>query len=151
MLLYLDVKEKLRDLAELGPEDCNDEEISTLYRRVEELSGSIQAQEVESFKLTFVELSACGADVDRVRRMKAAAFCELSSKVAAMKLQLGAILDGVEVDVSEIGELSNASGLVLHQLRSQAQAGGGMVEMSAKIGLELSSLRAIASFMLAKA
>ena len=89
--------------------------------------------------------------MERVRRMKAAAFCELASKVAAMKLQLGAILDGVDVDVAEIGELSNASGLVLHQLRSQAEAGGGIVETSAKIGLELSSLRAIASFMLTQA
>ncbi|GMH93225.1 hypothetical protein TrST_g7314 [Triparma strigata] len=144
VLLYLDIKEKLREMVDGGGEEISDEEISAVLRSVDELSGSIQALEVDSYKLTFVELAGCGVDSERLMRMKAATFAEVSSKVAALKLQLGAIRDGVALDIADIGELTNASSLVLHQLRGSSDA----VDIAGKIGLELSSLRAIASYML---
>ena len=134
-------------MVETGSEESDEEEVSAVLRSVDELSGSIQALEVDSYNLTFVELANCGVHSERLMRMKAATFAEVSSKVAALKLQLKAILDGVAINITDIGELTNASSLVLHQLRGNSDESDA-VDIAGEIGLELSSLRAIASFML---
>ena len=149
VLAFLDLKEGLKALVE----NCVMEEGRVGRDEVEELlacsesCAMLKDLEPSEYELSSTELAREGGDKERYRAFKAAVFAELTSKVACLRLQLKAVVRGENIDVDKIGDIGDVGGLVLKQLEEEE---GGMVDTTGKMGVELSALRVIASYLVAK-
>jgi nuclear pore complex protein Nup98-Nup96 len=149
VLAFLDLKEGLKTLVEnyvMGEGRVGREEVEELLVCSESCS-MLKDLEPSGYELSFVELAREGGDKERYKAFKAAVFAELASKVACLRLQLKSVVRGENIDVDKIGDIGDVGGLVLKQLEEEE---GGMVDTTGKMGLELSALRVIASYLVAK-
>ena len=150
VLDYLELPQKMHDLR--GSVDLK--AAKALSKSAEILSRKFQDMEPRKLKSTFAcqrkrggggrHIDCCRIDCWKQRQIRSITFGNIRGKLAVMRLQLLTLVKGGEIDWGKIGEVEEASKVIL-----DAALVGGTIHDGREVFVnELSSVRALATFVI---